>query len=292
MCSDEAAPGEENPATRSAPDLSIVVPVHDEEESLPSLVSEIITALEGGPSWELILVDDGSTDGSASVMEDLRTRYPNRLRLLRSRANRGQSAALGAGFAVARADLVATLDADLQNDPADIPRLVHALDHAPGGPYDAVSGVRRNRRDSWKRRVASRVANRVRNWAVKDGVRDVGCSLKVYRKRFLVQLPVFDGLHRFLPALLQMQGARITEVDVNHRPRVHGVSKYTIGGRLKRGLYDLVGVRWLQSRWIDPSAVGEIGGAEGHGGAVVERKGEGSLDGSDISRGARRGRIG
>lgn len=247
------------PESSAAPGLSIVVPVYNEEESLPPLVEEIAAALADGPSWELILVDDGSTDASPLVMEKLRAENPGRIRLLRSEGNRGQSAALGSGFAAARAERVATLDADLQNDPADIPRLLHALDHGPGGPWDAVSGVRRNRRDTWKRRVASKIANRVRNKVVKDTVSDVGCSLKVYRRRYLVNLPVFDGLHRFLPALLQMQGARITEMDVNHRPRVHGESKYTIGGRLQRGLYDLVGVRWLQSRWIDPTLVEEVG---------------------------------
>lgn len=240
------------------PELSIVVPVYDEAESLPTLVDEVAAALAGGPSWELLLVDDGSRDDSPAVMARLRAAWPGRVRILRSPVNQGQSSALGAGFRAARAPIVATLDADLQNDPADIPRLLAALDTSPGAPWDMVSGIRAERRDRWQRRVASRVANRVRNAVVGDSVSDVGCSLKVYRRRFLVGLPVFDGLHRFLPALLEVQGARITEIDVRHRPRLHGHSKYTISDRLWRGIYDLFGVRWLRHRFVDLSRVEEV----------------------------------
>lgn len=238
------------------PVLSVVVPVYDEAESLPQLVDEIERALADGPSWELILVDDGSRDESPAVMRRLQAERPDRLRVLLSPKNQGQSSSLVAGFRAARGEIVVTLDADLQNDPADIPRAIAALEEGEGA--DMVSGVRQNRRDSWSRRKASRIANRVRRRIVGDHVTDVGCSLKAYRRRVLEPLPAFDGLHRFLPALVQIQGARIREIPVNHRPRRHGESKYTIGGRLLRSLWDLVGVRWLQSRFVDPGLAREI----------------------------------
>jgi glycosyltransferase involved in cell wall biosynthesis len=163
--------------------------------------------------------------------------------------NSGQSAALAAGFRLARGSSVVTLDADLQNDPADIPRVLAALDGVA-----MVSGIRRNRRDDWLRRVSSRIANRVRRAALDDGVTDVGCSLKAYRVEYLRRIPAFNGFHRFLPALVQMAGGSVREVDVAHRPRVHGTSKYGVGNRLWRGLVDLAGVRWMRRRWIDPEA--------------------------------------
>lgn len=236
--------------------VSIVVPVYNECDNVAPLLAEIAAAMAQGPSFELICVDDGSRDGS---LEALRAAMVSRpwLRTLSLGKNQGQSAAMAAGFRAATADVVVTLDADLQNDPADIPRLLAALGEGPDG-YDMVSGIRARRQDSQVRRWASRIANRVRNWAVGDTVRDVGCSLKAYRRSFLLKLPPFNGLHRFLPALLLLQGARITEIPVNHRPRVHGVSKYSINNRLWRGIYDLIGVRWLQRRWVDPSLAEEV----------------------------------
>ncbi len=178
------------------------------------------------------------------------------IRILRFPRNQGQSAAMHAGFRAARGEVVVTLDADLQNDPADIPRLLELLDEGDG--CDMVSGIRQQRRDGFVRLAASRIANKVRNWVVGDTVSDVGCSLKAYRRSFLLKLPAFNGLHRFLPALFQIQGARIRELPVSHRPRVHGVSKYSINNRLWRGIHDLVGVRWLQKRWVDPSLAEEV----------------------------------
>jgi glycosyltransferase involved in cell wall biosynthesis len=231
-------------------DLSVVVPFFNEEENLPLLVGEIEAAL-AGQAWqyEVLLVDDGSTDGSLEALEKAlgeRT-APERFRVLRLRRNSGQSAALCVGFRAARGDLVVTLDADLQNDPADIPAVVAALtDH------DLVSGIRVNRQDTASRRLASRIANRVRSWVIGDGIHDVGCSLKAYRRELLEDLPTFHGMHRFLPALVQMRGARVREIPVNHRPRCHGESKYTIGNRLARTVADLAAVRWMQSRWFHP----------------------------------------
>jgi len=244
--------------SRPAPDLSLVVPVFDEEESLPRLAEEVRAALAPlGLDWELLLVDDGSRDRSLAVMRELAAADP-RLRVLAHRRNAGQSAALASGFRAARGGIVVTLDADLQNDPADIPRLLERL---AAGDCDCVSGVRKGRQDSWVRRVSSRVANRVRNWATDESIADVGCSLKAYRREFLLHLPLFDGMHRFLPTLVRWNGARIAEIPVGHRPRRFGVAKYGIGNRLWRTLADLWAVRWMRRRWIDPRNAQEAGTA-------------------------------
>lgn len=237
----------------TAPEISLVIPVYNEEESLPILAAEIDAAL-AGRDYEVIFVDDGSRDRSLEVLRRLRAE-DRRRRVLHLAKNRGQSAAFDAGFRAVRASVVVTLDADLQNDPADIPRLIEAL-----ADCDMVSGVRGERRDTWTRRVASRIANRVRNAVVHDSVSDVGCSLKAYRIELVRRLKMFDGLHRFLPALIEMQGGRVKEVPVGHRPRLHGTSKYTIGNRLWRALADMAAVRWMQSRWIDDRLVEEIDG--------------------------------
>jgi dolichol-phosphate mannosyltransferase len=204
----------------------------------------VAAAPSWGEDWEVVLVDDGSTDGSLDRMRQ-QARRDARYRVVRHGRNAGQSAALVSGFAVARGDVVVTLDADLQNPPAEIPRLLEALEG-----HDVVSGVRAKRRDTWAVRTAGKIANRVRGWVLHDGVRDVGCALKAYRREQLVELPAFNGLHRFLPALLKARGARITEVPVGHRPRAHGQSKYTIRGRLWRGIADMFGVRWLIRRSV------------------------------------------
>jgi dolichol-phosphate mannosyltransferase len=226
--------------------LSIVVPLYNEEENVPLLEREIARTLaDAGRTYELIFVDDGSTDGSFEALRRLADENPA-IRILRHLRNAGQSAALAAGFRAARGAIVVTLDADLQNDPADIPRLLARLDEG----FDVVSGVRRERRDSWTRRMSSRIANSVRNWATDESVADVGCSLKAYRREFLENLPMFTGMHRFLPTLVRWNGARLAEIDVNHRPRLHGVAKYGIGNRLFRALADLFAVRWMRKRWI------------------------------------------
>lgn len=230
-----------------------MVPVHDEEENLPLLHEEIENAMEGlGWTWEVLYVDDGSRDRSGAVLRELAERCGH-VRVLRFDVNRGQSAALVAGFRRVRGTFVVTLDADLQNDPADIPLLFEAL-----GDHAGVSGVRVNRRDTFARRVASRIANAVRSRIVGDGIRDVGCSLKLYRAEYLRDLPAFDGLHRFLPAFVQVQGGTFAEVPVHHRPRIHGRSKYGIAGRFRRGVADLVGVRWLQLRWVELRSAEEL----------------------------------
>ena len=246
----------------TAPYVSIVVPLFNEERSLPVLAREIGQAMAPLPwSYEVIFVDDGSTDRSREVLHQLASRDP-RLRVAVLPANRGQSAALAGGFRLARGEVVLTLDADLQNDPADIPLLLGALrapdPRDPEGPgLAAVSGVRRRRQDDWTRRVSSRLANAVRRAVLDDGVTDVGCSLKAYRAEYLRKVPVFNGFHRFLPALIQMAGGTVREVDVTHRPRIHGTSKYGVHNRLWRGIVDLLGVRWMGRRWIDSDAARE-----------------------------------
>jgi glycosyltransferase involved in cell wall biosynthesis len=239
--------------TASRPEISLVIPVYNEEENLPVLAAEIKTAMEPlGRPYEVLYVDDGSTDGSLQVMLRLAREDP-RTRIVRQRRNSGQSAAFDAGFRHARGDVVVTLDADLQNDPADVPRLLERMDG-----FDVVNGVRARRQDTWVRRVSSKIANRVRNRVTRESVTDVGCTLRAMRLELLRRIPVFNGMHRFLPTLLRLEGARVTEVPVHHRPRLHGQPKYGIHNRLWRAIADLYGVRWLQTRWIDRSLSEEV----------------------------------
>ncbi len=234
------------------PQISAVVPAYNEVESLPPLFAELRAALEAtGRTWELIVVDDGSADGTRELVLAEAARDP-RVRALVLERNAGQSAALAAGLVRARGGIVVTLDADLQNDPADLPRLLAALE-----PADVVSGVRTKRQDSWVRLVSSRIANAVRRGVLKDPVTDIGCSFKAYRREVLEGLPMFVGVHRFLPALCVFRGARFAEVPLTHRARAHGVSKYGVGNRLWRGMADLVGVQWLKSRLVSYRVRGE-----------------------------------
>jgi glycosyltransferase involved in cell wall biosynthesis len=237
----------------TSPEISLVIPVYNEEENLPLLAAEIREVMQGlGRPYEVVYVDDGSDDGGPEVLRRLAREDPA-VRVVRQRRNAGQSAALDAGFRFARGGIVVTLDADLQNDPADIPRLLARMD-----AYDVVSGVRTKRQDTWVRKVSSRIANGVRNRATRDDVTDVGCTLRACRAEYLRRIPMFTGMHRFLPTLLKMAGARTTEIPVNHRPRLHGQPKYTIGNRLWRALADLLAVRWMQKRWIDRRLSEEI----------------------------------
>jgi len=228
-----------------APDLSAIVPVYNERESLPELIAELEAALaRTNLHYEIILIDDGSTDGSTEWIRNRSRNSPSTIGVIFEK-NAGQSAAVTAGLKLARAPIIVTLDADGQNDPADIPALLAKLEGA-----DVVSGVRAQRHDDWKRKVSSRIANGVRRAVLGDTLTDIGCSLKVYRREALEGLPTFVGVHRFLPALCQFRGARLVEVPVRHRPRTKGVSKYGVGNRLWRGIRDLYGVLWLRARLL------------------------------------------
>jgi dolichol-phosphate mannosyltransferase len=248
-----APPGSTKIPPVASPEISVVIPVYNEEENLPVLAVEVQGALQAiGRPYEVIYVDDGSTDGSPGILREL-AREDAAVRVIRQRRNAGQSAALEAGFRFARGGIVVTLDADLQNDPADIPRLLERM-----GSFDVVCGVRTNRQDTWTRKVSSRIANGIRNRVTHDSVTDVGCTLRACRAEYLRRIPMFTGMHRFLPTLLKMEGARVTEVPVHHRPRLHGQPKYNIRNRIWRALADLFAVRWMQKRWLDRRLSEEI----------------------------------
>jgi dolichol-phosphate mannosyltransferase len=231
--------------------LSVVIPVRNEAENILPLLAEIHAALEPRGEFEVIYVDDGSTDETPRVLAEAQGRYP-RLRVLAHAASCGQSAALVTGFRAARGEWIATLDGDGQNDPADIPKLLQARDAAAGGgasqPLQLVAGYRRKRRDTWLKRFSSRVANGVRSRLLGDATPDTGCGLKLILREAVLELPVFDHMHRFLPALVQRNGGRTISVEVNHRPRTRGRSNYGMFDRLWVGIVDLFGVMWLQRR--------------------------------------------
>ncbi len=233
--------------------LSVVIPAYNEEPNVEACYRELVEVLAGlGRPFEVIVIDDGSTDGTFAVLRRLAA-AEGRLRVLRFARNAGQTAALAAGFRAARGDTVVTLDADLQNDPRDIPKLLAAL---PG--HDAVCGWRVDRQDPWAKRMGSRVANVVRRAVTRDGVHDTGCMLKAFRREALGRLPLFRGMHRFLPALLHMEGCRVVEVPVRHRPRRAGQSKYGNWSRLWAGLADLWAVRWMARRRLDYEVVEQL----------------------------------
>lgn len=233
--------------------VSIVIPAHNEANNLPTLLAEIFAAeAVSGTIFEAIVVDDQSNDDTALVLERLADRYPQ-LRVARMAWQSGQSAALAAGFDLADGEIIVTIDADLQNDPADIPKLLRELDHA-----DVAIGWRRDRKDPWQKKIISKVANAVRNWATSESVRDTGCGLKAFKRASLERIARFDGMHRFFPTLVKMHGHSVVEVPVNHRPREHGRTHYNILNRSIRPLMDLFAIRWLQRRTLRFQAREEV----------------------------------
>jgi len=231
--------------SRALSGISVVVPVYDEEQNVAPMAAELAAALTGLPvPWEVIFVDDGSRDGTRKEVLAALERSPG-FRLVPLDRNQGQSAALVAGVRAARQSHVVTLDGDLQNDPRDVPRVV-----ALAAEHDVVIGRRAKRRDTLARRLAGRFANAVRRSVLGDGASDTGCSLKLFPAQAFLALPRFDGMHRFLPALFRYQGLSVREVDVNHRARQAGTSKYTNLARLRRTVFDLWGVYWLSKRAI------------------------------------------
>ncbi|MDD2768727.1 MAG: glycosyltransferase family 2 protein [Methylococcus sp.] len=238
--------------------VSVVVPVHNEKNNLESLVHEITGALDQLGNYEIVYVDDGSTDGTLEKLRVLQASVPA-LRVLRHVRCCGQSTALRSGILAARGAWIATLDGDGQNDPADIPRLLEALDQLGGETgRGMVAGYRKKRKDTGWRRFSSRLANAVRGGLLRDNTPDTGCGLKVFSRALFLELPYFDHMHRFLPALAQRAGAPVVSVEVNHRPRLSGVSKYGTWHRLWVGIVDLFGVMWLQRRARVPQ-VEELG---------------------------------
>jgi dolichol-phosphate mannosyltransferase len=234
------------------PHLSVVIPFRDEAPSLRVLFVELAAVLDSLPfESEVIFVDDESRDEGREIIVDLAAK-DDRLRLLSLSPHAGQSAALEAGIQAAHGEIIATLDADLQNSPADLPRLIEALEQA-----DCVCGVRVDRQDSVSKLIASRIANAIRRLVLADGVHDIGCSLRVMRASSLARITLFRGGHRFLPSLLAMRGARIVELPVHHRPRRYGASKYGIGRRLGVVWVDLLAVLWMKRR-IDRYEVKEL----------------------------------
>jgi dolichol-phosphate mannosyltransferase len=234
-------------APRPPVDLSLVVPVYNERESLAPLVEEIARALGGPgsrPSYEIVAVDDGSTDGSLERLKALKADHPE-LHIVAFAANAGQTAAFAAGFRAARGRVIVTLDADLQNDPADVPALVAELERSGAA---VVAGYRVDRRDSRWKRLQSRIANGVRNRLNGETIRDTGCSLKAFRADAVRELPLFQGMHRFLPTLIRMHGGSVREVPVRHRPRRFGRTKYGMWNRVFRSFADAIAVRWMQRR--------------------------------------------
>jgi dolichol-phosphate mannosyltransferase len=227
--------------TTSSPEISVVVPLFNEEESIAILQTELGAALKGR-DYEIVFVDDGSVDRTAERIETA----PN-IRLIRFEKNSGQSAAIYAGLTAARGGTLVIIDGDLQNDPADIPKLLAEI--ARGA--DLVCGYRIKRRDTLVKRATSRIANSVRSRYTKDGVRDTGCTLKAMRRQCVSTLLPFKGMHRFIPALVKAAGYRLVEVPVNHRPRRFGQSKYGLGNRALRATIDMFGVRWFLSRRLN-----------------------------------------
>jgi dolichol-phosphate mannosyltransferase len=247
MTAEQRIPAATGPAAgrREKPALAVVIPVKDEAGNIRALLDEIAREL-ASLAFEVIVVDDGSSDGTAAELAEAKRLYPW-LHVVRHRQSCGQSTATLTGVRAAAADWIVTIDGDGQNPPGEIMKLIRARDTA-GGDIAMVAGQREKRHDSWFRRLSSRVANGVRQGLLKDGIRDTGCSLKLFRRDLFLALPYFDHMHRFLPALVLRQGGRIVTTPVAHRPRAHGQSKYGFHNRLWPGLVDLAGVLWLKRR--------------------------------------------
>lgn len=240
-----------------SPELSVVVPVMNEADNIAPLVREIAAALMGRVAFEIVYVDDGSTDGSFERLRALRGEFPM-LRAIRHAKRRGQSAAIVTGVKGARAAVIATLDGDGQNDPADIPKLLDAYRTHDSAQPLMLAGHRTARRDSWIKRVTSRIANRYRAGKLRDDTPDTGCGLKVFPRDVFLAFPAFDHMHRFLPALMIRAGGIVRSVPVAHRPRERGASKYGTWDRLVVGIADVRGVAWLIERTVVAEVAEEI----------------------------------
>jgi glycosyltransferase involved in cell wall biosynthesis len=228
------------------PDISVILPIFNEEKNLPVLIPQVVDALKPlDKKFEILLIDDGSTDNSFDVIKELSGRYME-VRYIKFKNNAGQSAAFDAGFRNVLGEIIITMDADLQNDPFDIPKLLSFIPE-----YDVVCGWRADRKDTFIKKISSWVGNNVRNFITNENIHDTGCSLKAYKRIYLEKIKLYRGMHRFLPTLLKIEGARICEVKVNHSQRKFGKSKYNINNRMFSGLYDCLAVRWMQKRKLN-----------------------------------------
>ena len=233
-------------------DISIVIPVYNERENLSLLDEKITKSIKPlNKEYEVILVDDGSVDGSVELIRKLKNKNPC-LRLIQFGRNYGQTAAFAAGFSKARGNIIVTMDADLQNDPADIPLLLEKINE-----YDVVCGWRYKRNDPWIKKLSSRIANAVRNNLSEESIADTGCSLKAFRRKCFQSIKLYNGMHRFFPTLMKMEGFSVTQVKVGHYPRVHGYSKYNISNRLFASFKDLLAIRWMKKRQIKYNIIEE-----------------------------------
>ena len=233
------------PTTPDKPYLTLVIPAYNEQENVEALLNRVSTALaHTGKPFEVVIVDDGSSDDTPRLLRDAMARLPW-LRVLRLQKNSGQSAAFDAGFKAARGEVIATIDADLQNDPEEIPRLLPMLDG-----YDMVTGWRRDRQDTRFRKVQTRIANRIRNWISDETIQDSASSLKLYKRHCLEGIQLFTGAHRFFPTLVKMRGYSVREEPVKHSPRHAGTAKYGFRNRAFRAFVDLLAVRWMKKRYI------------------------------------------
>jgi dolichol-phosphate mannosyltransferase len=231
--------------TNEQPELSLVIPAYNEQDVIPELLRRVEAAMrQTGKSFEVILIDDGSSDQTPKLLDDAMRSSPW-LRVLRMAKNGGQSAAFDAGFKAARGAIICTIDADLQNDPEEIPRILPMLEG-----YDMITGWRQKRNDSTFRKFQTRIANRVRNWISEETIHDSASSLKIYRRQCLDGIFLFNGAHRFMPTLVKLRGFRVLETPVKHSARYAGVAKYGFRNRAWRAFVDLLGVRWMKKRFL------------------------------------------
>lgn len=227
--------------------ISVVIPVNNESQNIEQLIREITTSLDANFPYQIVVVDDASTDNTIDVLTKIKKDL-NNLKVIHHKRNYGQSAAIVTGVTHADGEIIVTIDGDGQNDPADIPKLISTL--LENNNCHMVTGYRKKRNDSLWKILSSKIANSVRRSLLKDDTIDTGCGLKVFYKRTFIALPFFDHMHRFLPALVKMNGGKVLSVEVNHRPRVKGKSHYGILDRLMAGIVDLFGVYWLSRRTI------------------------------------------
>ena len=234
-----------NPDEKRQVEISLVAPVYNEEENVEQFVAEAVAAMEKlGRPYEIVAVDDGSTDRSRAILLAMRKKFPA-LRVIALDRNHGQSAAFDAGLKASRGRILVTIDSDLQNDPSDIGKLLDAMEKHGA---DGAIGWRVKRQDNLIRRISSRIANGIRNRISRETVRDTGCSLKAFRREAILRCKLFNGMHRFMPTLVKMEGGTVVEIPVSHRPRIRGRSKYGVWNRAFRAFADLLAVRWMKSR--------------------------------------------